>query len=105
MPVSDQAWTRFAVRFGDLSLGERFVDAFKGLGLDHFGTLNECPELFLPMQVIEIIDRRNQAVVRRDCVDAETAHTLFETISRSLTSADVTTFERTWLAPDREWRA
>ena len=97
MPVSHQAWTRFAVRFGDLSLGERLIDAYKGLGLDHFATLNECPELLLPMQVIEIIDRRDQRVVRRDCLDAETARVLFETVTRTLADLDITAFERTWL--------
>jgi len=97
VPVSDRAWTRFAVRFGELSFAERLVDAFKGLGGDHFALMLSSPELCLPMRVVEIIDRRDQRVVRRNCRDAETAQVLFDTVTRTLADLDVTAFERTWL--------
>jgi hypothetical protein len=97
VPVSDVAWTRFAVRYGELSFGERCVDAFKGLGGDQFPLMSWSPEMLLPLQVVEIVDQRDQRVLRRDCLDAERAGVLFDAIARTLAEVDVTTFERTWL--------
>jgi hypothetical protein len=97
VPASDLASTRFAVRYGELTFAERFIDTFKGLDLDSFGPLRDCPELFLPTRVVEIIDRRDNSVVRRASLSGELAETLFERITGALGELDVTTFERTWL--------
>jgi hypothetical protein len=93
VPVSDLARTRYAVRFGDLTFAERVIDAFKSLGLDS-APIGHCPELFLPTRVVEIVDQRDWHVMRRFCVDADTASALFEKTVEDLQRLDITTFEQ-----------
>jgi hypothetical protein len=97
VPVSDLPWTRFTVRYCELNFGERWVDAFKGVGGDQFVLMSSSPEMLPPLRVVEIVEQRDQGVLRRDCLDAETAGLLFDTIARTLAEVDVATFERTWL--------
>jgi len=85
------------VRFGELSFGERVLEALAAVGYDAFGiAVMGMPGRFLTTAVVEIVDRRDGQTVWRARDRAEAVRNEHDLIARELRTQDQAAFEAEW---------
>jgi hypothetical protein len=97
MAAAQSAGTRYAVRFGKLTFGERVVEAFATMGDAHDGLTPPALYAGLVSDAIEITDRLDGRVVSRIRDTVGRIAVLHATIAHALDTLDVSAFERRWL--------
>jgi len=97
MWASALAETSYTVRFGELTFGERLLDALSATGFDAFGIAAMGPPGFSTMTlVVEVVARQNGRVVYRRRDESETATALFDEIALDLVRLTTDEFESHW---------
>jgi hypothetical protein len=99
LPASALAGTCYVVCFGELSFGERVLDALTATGFDAFGIAALGPPWFSTMtSVVEIVGREDRQVVYRRRAEPETVTALFDEIALDLVRLTTIAFEIRWLS-------
>jgi hypothetical protein len=97
MSSSVLAESRYTVRFGELTFGERLLDALTATGFDAFGIAAMGPPGFTSMtRAVEIVSRQDCRVVYRRRDEAETSTALFDEIALDLVRLTTDEFEARW---------
>jgi hypothetical protein len=89
-----RAWTRYAVRFGDTSFIERFLDSVAAFSGDASVTFTTATSPCL--RVLEIVDRDRRHVLRRIRHNSDIVAWLYDEISDDLRGLDPEMFEQKW---------
>jgi hypothetical protein len=101
MSATDLAGARYTVRYGELTFGERVLDAFAAMGVDAFGGIATAQPSVSPCAVVEIVDRLTGCVVSRSLEGREAAELLHDAIFVDLHRLCTATFDaRGGLEPD-----
>ena len=96
--ASALAETRYFVRFAELTLGERLLDALTVSGFDAYGIASMGPPGFsFITNVVEVVARRHGRVVYRRRAEPEAIAALFDEIALDLVRYTPEAFEVRWL--------
>jgi hypothetical protein len=91
------AESRYRVQFGELTVGERMLDALTVTGFDAFGIAPMGPPGFtLLTRVVEVVSRQGGRVVYRRRDADETSTALFDELALDLVRLTADEFEARW---------
>ena len=97
MSHDSPAETRFLVRLGEPSFGERVLETLAAVGFDSYGIAAlGVPGVLTESGVVEIVDRRDGRIVWRTRDDVHAIRPLNELIALQLRTMDVEAFAAEW---------
>lgn len=95
--VARTASSQYAVRFAEMTFGERVLEVFATMGDDAFAAIGIIsPRVGVLSEVVEIVDRITGRVVARMCESFDGGWALYHDVFVDLGRLDVASFEEQW---------